>query len=292
MKLKNILFAAILPVGAFLASCGGGTDDAKPKPTVTLQSGAGFTSGNVDKYYDSSVKIGIRAFSNDKTLSGVKITLSTNGGTAGTIWDSTFSSKTLNYDRNYVVKGSVGDVLTIAVIATDKNGEVAQTSFNISVIPATVSLSNVANQQVYNVLAPGGSFGAYDLFNSGGVASASTETLKDLKDMTATSGPNIAVFTKTWGSGNGTKFVKVSSNDWANATSSDYIWQLWKTNGASATLTSGVLAKDDVILVKTGQVLAFNIYIIKITQVFETPVPASGGDNNDYIKFDYKGLTK
>ncbi len=285
MKLRNILFAAILPVGAFLASCGGGTEDPKPKPTITLQSGAGFTAASQDSYFDSTLKFGIRSFSNDEKLASVSVTISTNGSTPATLWDTTFSSKTLNYDYKYQVKGGVGDAQVITFTAVDKNGEKATTSVTISLIPGTVSLATVSGQQVNNIIGMG--LGAYDLYSSVNVAAASAETTKDLKDMTVSTGPNAGVFPKTWTSGNGSKFVKVTANDWNNATSSDYLWNLWKTNASSATTTSPVLAKDDILLVKTGQSLAFNIYILKITQVNVT-----AADNNDFIMFDYKGDTK
>lgn len=279
MKLRNILLAAALPVSAFLASCGGDDVKTAPKPTMTLQSGAGFTATNKDSYFDSSVKVGLRAFSNDEKLTSVSIKISTNGSTPATLWDSTFSSKTLNYDYTYKVAGGVGDVQVLTFTAVDKNGESASTTLTVSILPASNSLGLTAGQQVFNVIGAG--LGAYDLNASQNVAAASTETKKDLKDMTPASG----IFPKTWTSGNGTKFVKVTANDWNNATSTDYLWNLWKSSGASAITTTPVLVANEIWLVKTGQALAFNIYLLKITEVKET-----SADNNDYIKFDYKGL--
>lgn len=292
MKLKHILLAAVVPAVAFLASCGGSDEKVVPAPTCTFQTGSGYTSSDVTSFYDSTVKIGVRAFSNDQSLTGVKITLSTNGAAAGSILDSVLSVKTCNFDYTYKVKGGVGDKQLLTVTATDKNGKTASASLTITINPALVAIVGVSAQKVYNVLAPSGFFGAYDLYGSVGVASASTETSKDLKDLTVATGPNAAVFTKSWGSGNGSKFIKVTANDWNNATNSDAIWQLWQTNGASATTTVTNIANNDVIVVKTGQAISFNLYIIKITDVHETPTPANGGDNNDYIQFDYKGVTQ
>lgn len=285
MKFRHILLALTIPAAAFLASCG---DDVaeKPKPTVSFQTGAGYTAANVSTYFDSTLKIGIRAFSNDKKLVAAKITLATNGGTAGTIWDTTFSNKTLNHDRLYKVAGGVGDNIALTVTVTDDNGTTASTSFTIEIIPATVAISSTSGQQVWNLI--GSKPGAYDLYASGNVSAGGIEGLKDLKDMTVSTGANAGVFPKSWTSGNGGLFVKVTSNDWNNATSSDYLWQLWKTKKTTAGNTVTSIAKDDIILVKTGQAIPFNLYLIKITEIFETAV----GDNNDYIKFDYKGLTK
>lgn len=281
MKLKNILFVAAAAGLAVLASCGGDSKSS-PKPTVTFQSGASYTSANIDAYFDTTLTIGIRTFSNDNSLTGVKVTLSTNGATAGTIWDTVFSSKTLNYDFKYKVVGSVGDVQTLTVISTDKNGQTASAGIVISIVPTTVAIVTQSGQQCWNV--QGLNEGAYDLYSAVTVPKAGLEASKDLKDLT----PSTAVFSKSWGSGNGAKFVRVSSNDWANATSSDYLWNLWKNNGASATTSITAITTGDVILVKTGQAIPFNIYILHVTQVYDDGTAT----NNDFVKFDYKGLTK
>jgi hypothetical protein len=59
----------------------------------------------------------------------------------------------------------------------------------------------------------------------------------------------------------------------------------WKKVSATSTATISNIAKDEYILVKTGQVgVDFDIYILKITAVVD------GSGNNDYIEFTYKGL--
>jgi hypothetical protein len=53
----------------------------------------------------------------------------------------------------------------------------------------------------------------------------------------------------------------------------------------TATYTN--LTKDDVILVRSGQVLDFNLFILKITGVTDLPAV---GNNNDFAQFDFKGV--
>ena len=123
MNFKNILLAVSIPALAFLVACGGET--TAPKPNVTFQTGAGFTFQNINVRFDSILKIGIRATTKDKKLAGVKITISTNGASAGTIWDTAISSASLDYDYKYQVKGGAGDVQTLTVVVTDDNKETA-----------------------------------------------------------------------------------------------------------------------------------------------------------------------
>ena len=55
----------------------------------------------------------------------------------------------------------------------------------------------------------------------------------------------------------------------------------------TATITG--LAKDDVILVRSGQDITFNLFIVKITAVVDLPAI---GNHNDYYQFDYRGILK
>lgn len=279
MKFTKILFAAALPAIAFLASCGGEDDTTKPKPTLTFKTGAGYTSGNATASVDSNLKIGIIGVTADKKLKSAKIELSTNGGANAKLWDTTISVGTFNYDYNFKVAGSVADNLKLTFTVTDDNGESASTSLTVEVLPPTVAIGLQQNQYVYNII--GAEKGAYDLATSAPKGVADPETVKDLKDMTTVS---VGGFSKAWTSGNGTKFVRVDASDWDNSTSSNYLYNLWKNKASTATTSITNLALNDVILVKTGQPVDFNIYIIKVTEVKETT-----SDNLDYIKFSYKG---
>lgn len=281
MKLKNILFAMAIPGLAFLAACG--DDETKaPAPNITFQTGAGYTFQNINVQFDSVLKIGIRAKSNDKKLASVKVTLSTNGAAAGTIWDTAISTATFDYDYIYQVKGGTGDVQTLSIVAVDDNGESASQSINITIKPALNPLKQTGGQRVWNILGPVGQKGAYDLNAITGRASNESESLKDLKDLTVVAGGGI--FSESWGSGNGTKFARVTANDWNTATNTEALFDLWETKAATATSTITDINVGDYIVCKTGQNVSFNIYLIRIDAVVNTP---AAGDNNDYIEFTY-----
>ncbi len=281
MKMKHVLFALALPALALLTSCDGGSDpDAAPKPTLSFQTGAGFTFADAQAGVDDILKIGVIAKSNDSKLSKITINLSTNGGTPGIIFDTTVNANSANFTYNYKVQGGVADILKLTVIANDANGTTAEQSLSIEITPATVAIGLQQNQQVYNLQSPAGYNGAYDLTKSAGKFTADKPTEKDIIDGT----PSSAVFSKSWTTGNGSKFVKVSANDYNLATSSSFIYNLWKTNAANAASTVTDIKMGDVILVKSGQSVPFGLYIIKVTEVKET-----ASDNLDYIKFEYKG---
>lgn len=281
MKMKHILFALAIPALAFLTACGGDSDeDSAPKPTLSFQTGAGFTFQDAQASVNDILKIGIIAKSNDSKLSKISIKLSTNGGTAGVIFDTTINSNSATFNYNYEVLGSVSDVLKMTVTANDANGTSAEQSLTIEVVPPLVPIGKQQNQQVYNLQSPAAYNGAYDLTKSTAKFSADKPTEKDIVDGT----PASAVFSKSWGTLNGSKFVKVSANDYNLATTTTFIYNLWKANAANAATTVTDIKVGDVILVKSGQSVPFGIYIIKITEVKETP-----SDNLDYIKFEYQG---
>lgn len=283
MKFKHVLFAMAIPALAILSSCGGDTGTEKPKPTLNFETGTGYTSSAALASVDSLLKIGIRASSSDQKLKAVKVTISTNGGTALTYWDTAINTKIFNYDLKYKVAGSVADMLTMTVTATDDNGETVSKTLSIEIAPATVAIGRQQGFKVYNII--GASPGAFDLNTSANKTTSDPATVKDLIDMTVSTGANAGVFSKSWTSGNGTKYVKVTADDYNNATSSNFLYNLWKSKSSTATTTVSNLATGDVILVKTGQAIRFNIYIIKVTAVNATPV----GDNSDYVEFEYKG---
>jgi len=281
MKILHVLFALAIPALAFLSSCGGGSDpDAAPKPTLSFQTGSGFTFDDAQAGVDDILKIGVIAKSNDSKLNKVTINLSTNGGTPGVIFDTTVNANGATFTYNFKVQGSVTDVLKLTVTASDANGTTAEQSLSIEITPATVAIGLQQNQYIYNLQSPAGYNGAYDLTKSSAKYSNDNRTEKDIIDGT----PSSAVFSKSWTTGNGSKFVKVSANDYNLSTSSTFIYNLWKTNAANATATATDLKLGDVILVKSGQSVPFGLYIVKITEVKETTT-----DNLDYIRFEYKG---
>ena len=104
----------------------------------------------------------------------------------------------------------------------------------------------------------------------------------DLLDLT----PSTAEFSKSWGSGHGTSmFARVTATVFTNASTTTGLEEEWDKVAATATSTIEDIETGDYILVKTGQAdVSFDIFIIKVTAVEETP-----SDNFDYIEFSYKG---
>ncbi|MBL7812172.1 MAG: hypothetical protein JNL57_08110 [Bacteroidetes bacterium] len=278
-KFQHILMALAVPAIALLAACGDDGTTSAPKPTLTFQTGAGFTFSAAQAQVDSVMTIGMIATSNDKKLKMIQVKLSTNGGTAGVVKDTITSAKTITWVYKYKVQGTVGDVLTLTALVTDDNGETASQSFNIEIVPPQAPVKLVQNQQVWNLQGP--NKGAYDLNLEAEVGAGQPPLTKDLLDKTTSTAP--ITFSKAWTSGNGTtKFVRVTKNDWDNTTNSNYLWNLYKTNAANTTTSISNLALGDYILVKTGQSVPFSIYIIRVDEVKDTP-----SDNNDYVKFSF-----
>ena len=277
--MKHILFALAIPALAFLTACGGDSgEDSAPKPTLSFQTGPGYTFSNAKASVDSVLNIGIIAKSNDSKLSRITISLSTNGGTPGVIFDTTITSNSATFNYPYKVKGTVGDALKLTVKATDANGTATEQSLNIEISVPVFFVDGPTNQFVWNL--QGAKEGAYDLRNGLNKTLADAPGDKDIIDGT----PSTAVFSKSWTSGNGSNFVKVSTNDWNLATNSTFLYDLWKANAANAKPTVTDIKTGDIIMVKSGQSIPFSFYIIKITEVKETAT-----DNLDYIKFDYRG---
>ena len=153
----------------------------------------------------------------------------------------------------------------------------------VTVIPPTAPLQGFQTQLVYNSNNTGFEI-AYDLNKGVGLLKNAAATQKDLMDMSTSA---MAQFSKIWGSDNQSKFVKVTSNDFTNASTTTFLYTLWKANSATATAQTSVLAVGDVYLVKSGQDLPFNLYIIKVTKIQDI---AKIGNHNDYVEFSYKKI--
>ena len=274
--------AMAVPTLAFLASCGG--ESANPSPSISLTAGAGLVSADINIQSDSILKFSVAATAGSENLSKITVTSSKNGAAATTLQDTSVSGKTANYVLSKMIAGSVGDVIKVLFTATDANGKTAETAVNITVVPATVPLVGFQNQKVWNTLNL--NYGnAYDL--DAGVEilpSVLDKTKKDLLDMTVTGD---AQFSKTWSSGNGGKFVKVTTSDYTNATTTTYLYNLWKANSAAAVDKVTGIANGDVYLLKSGQNLPFNLYIIKVTNIQDLP---DAGNHNDFIEFSYRKI--
>jgi len=281
MKIKHLLLALALPVVAFLGSCGGDSKD--PKPSISLTAGAKYVSGDISVMSDSLLLFSVSATSGSGNLSGISANYSINGAATKTFFDSSVSGNAVNFVIKTRLAGSVDDVVVFNFIAKDANGQSSTKSIKIMVIPPTAPLLGFQTQLIYNANNTGFE-SAYDLNKGVPLLKSASATQKDLMDMSTSA---MAQFSKIWGSDNKGKFVKVTANDFTNANTTTYLYNLWKANSAAATAQTAVLAPGDVYLVKTGQDLPFNLYIIKVTKIQDLPAI---GNHNDYIEFSYKKI--
>jgi hypothetical protein len=281
MKLKHLLLALTLPVVAFLGSCGGDSND--PKPSISLTAGAKFVSGDISVMSDSLLSFSVSATSGSGALSNITANYSINGKTAVMIKDTSVAGNAVAFVIKNRLSGSVDDVVTYNFIAKDANGQTATVSVKITVIPPTAPLVGFANQLVYNALNVGFE-NSYDLNKGVPLKTNDNATRKDLLDKTAT---GASQFAKIWGSDNNSKFLKVTANDYTNASTTTSLYNLWKANSAAAVAQTAPLAVGDVYLVKSGQDLPFGLYIIKVTKIQDLPAI---GNHNDYVEFGYKKI--
>jgi hypothetical protein len=281
MKLKHLLLALTLPVVAFLGSCGGDSND--PKPSISLTAGAKFVSSDISVMSDSMLSFSISATSGSGALSNITANYSINGKPSVMIKDTSVAGNAVAFVIKNRLAASVDDVVTYNFIAKDANGQTATVSVKITVIPPTAPLVGFSNQLVYNARNTGFE-NAYDLNKGVGLLTNSSATLKDLMDKTTST---MDQFSKIWGSDNNSKFLKVSANDFTNASTTTYLYNLWKANSATAIATTGTLAVNDVYIVKSGQDLPFGLYIIKVTKIQDL---TAAGNHNDYVEFSYKKI--
>jgi hypothetical protein len=281
MKLKHLLLALTLPVVAFLGSCGGDSND--PKPSISLTAGTKFVSSDISVMSDSMLSFSVSATSGSGALSNITANYSINGKPSVMIKDTSVTGNAVAFVIKNRLAASVDDVVTYNFIAKDANGQTATASVKITVIPPTAPLVGFANQLVYNARNTGFE-NSYDLNKGVGLLTNSSATLKDLMDKTTST---MDQFSKIWGSDNNSKFLKVSANDFTNASTTTYLYNLWKANGATAVATTATLAVNDVYIVKSGQDLPFGLYIIKVTKIQDL---TAAGNHNDYVEFSYKKI--
>ena len=218
MKLRIITLALALPILAFLGSCG--TEEA-PKPSISLQSD-GITA-NQDVIVGTAIKFSVKATAGSTAMKNIVITASF-GGKTQTIVDTALTTKDVAFVRNLKAVGSPGDDVKYTFTANDANGESASTSVTLSVLPIQGSLDGQSGFQVYNA-ASAGMYTAFDLSTAQPLLPGGALTNKDILDATLSSAQQ---WSKTWKSGNGSTFVKVTANDWNNASSTSYLFNLWK----------------------------------------------------------------
>ncbi len=281
MKLKQILFSLSVASLAFLASCG--EDSSTPKPTISLNAGAGYVSKDGDVNAASLITFNISANAGSDALKNIVITCAMSNGSVKTLLDTSLTAKSNTFTKTIVAQGGVGDAIAYTFTANDANGQSASTKITTTVIPIETALDGVSGQQVYNATSVGMPV-AYNLPLSTAITTG-VAGVKDILDKTTTGSSQ---WTKVWGSGNGSKFVKITTNDYNNAEGTGYVYSLWKAYGSTAK-DQVTLADGDCYLVKSGQDIPFGLFVVKITALVDLP---AAGNNNDYAQFDYKGIIK
>ena len=280
MKLNSWMMLLPVAAMAFLSSCGGDEDDA-PKPTATLTiTGDKITGTEVE--VSSDILVTATASAGSESLKSVTFTVKINGGNAITVLDTAVTSKSFNVSFPTKALGSTGDDVVYTITANDANGSSESKSVTLSVIPKLNGLDGGANQIVYNANAQSQDI-AYDLVAGFSLPKGSAPIDQDILDATRATE---AQWAKKWTSGNGTKFIKVATNDWNNASSTTYLFNLYKANKDKMTADI-TFAEGDVILAKSTQAVDFNIYLIQITKMTDLPAV---GNNNDFVQFSTKGI--
>ena len=274
----------------FFGSCQPSGSDSPTR--ISLENGPGLISANTTAMADSLLTFSISASAMMAmdfagTIQKISASYSINGKSAVPILDSTISSSSsLSILFQHRLVGNVADVVKYTFVATEVNGNSAKTSVEITVNPTPAPLKIITENFVYNTLESWYEC-AFDLSKGVGLTKYDTLVSKDLMDKTIAGPLGDAQFSKKWGSGNFTRFVKISSNDYVNAKTTNDLYDLWNLNGIFATLQTATLAKGDVYLVKSGQDLPFNLYIIAITEIQDI---TNIGNNLDYVKFNYKKI--
>jgi hypothetical protein len=284
-KLTFLAFLMVALVGAvMISSCGGEGDDTPEPigPTLQFLGGAEYVSSDVELTAETPFAVGIRG-THTENIEKLRVSVSINGANAGTLFDSSFKTKSLDYVFNHET-GPAAQTEKYTFTLTDKNG--VETSRSITITntgsggAVLKEFADGANGfKVWNVRGP--NLGAFDLVANGPQASADPPTGKDIQDSVAQSdfsGSTIN-WPARWTSRNGTTFKKVtvSYESVINEGSLESAW----TNGGTETSVLQAIKVGDVYIAKLRG--GSDYVIINITEVVNTP-----SDNLDYIAFKYK----
>lgn len=141
MKKLTILALFAIAASVFMVSCKGGDDDdttAKPKPTITWKTTAGFTFQNANVEAGKTIDFGVLATSaSGQKITKLSVSVSVNGSPAGVLWDSTLSSTSISKDWTGVNVGTLaGAKMLVTATVTQNDGESSSVSFTITVTPS------------------------------------------------------------------------------------------------------------------------------------------------------------
>jgi len=274
---------------AFLASCGDKTSSSStPKPTISLKAGAGYVASNATINMGSVITFNVLATAGSDAMKNIVITAKLANGSIKTLLDTALITKNIDFTKSIESQGAVGDEVTYTFTANDNNGQSASIFIKTTTIPQDLPLDGVADQKVYNALAVGFN-SAYNLEDAQALTAGTPDFVPGKKDILDKTTTGAAQWANTWGSGNGSKFVKCTSDDYNNAAATTYLYNLWVAGKSKATDQISGMKVGDVYLVKSGQsTVTFGLYLLNITAVVDLP---AAGNQNDYIVFDYKKFT-
>lgn len=198
---------------SFLTSCDSTSDDPSDiAPLLTVTTSA---SGDVEA--GTPVTVEINAGQNPTTKKDLKTLLITTPGP-----DTTVTINAPTFAANFTITApAVGQSHTYTFKLTDKGDGVAEKSFTLTGVSGTTG-TTFGTEVVGAFFHIGGSLqGAYDLVNETTVAASGAEASKDMKNTDLAGDP----FSGSWqaGTGNGTRYVKANSFNYATGTVEDAI---------------------------------------------------------------------
>lgn len=288
MKLRNIILSLSIASMAFLASCGDSSSSSStPKPTISLKSVSNYNSTTGTVSMGSVITVNVIATAGSDAMKNIVITAKLANGSIKTLLDTALITKNIDFTKSIASQGGVGDVVEYTFTANDNNGQSALTQLKTTIIPEDLPLDGVADQKVYNALAVGFN-SAYNLETGQALTAGTPQFIPGVKDIMDKTPTGAAQWANIWGTGNGSKFVKCTSDDYNNAAATTYLYNLWTNGKSKATDQISGMKVGDVYLVKTGQSVTFGLYLLNITAVVDLP---AAGNQNDYIVFDYKKFT-
>jgi len=281
MNMKKVKFLALMFLaGATLFTSCKKDEETVAAPTISVTNNK--TAYSVTATADTTIIFNVTvAAEGEIDLFTIKKTV---GSTTTSYGSPTgFSGKT-SYTYNFEQIFTATDTypISFAFKVTDKEGQDASITVTVSKINGssgtTLAYENTS-AILYNLMAPTGYLGAWDLVNNVGVASSGSETSKDMANK-STSGTGWIPGWST-GTGNTTAFVKDNSLTYATATLED-ITAAYTSGSSSITITPTV---GDIYVAKLRG--ASNYALIKVTAINTT-----ASDNLDNITFTYKKLAQ
>jgi hypothetical protein len=214
-------------------------------------------------------------------MKSFKVTLSTDGGVALPIVDSSINTENLTYEITDSAAKTVNVTKKYTFMVADKDG--LSTSKSITVTSKAVDLIELTQDvggnpfRVWNVKGP--KSGAYDLLLGNNLTVNDPIGDKDIVDSTANT--ELSAWPARWVCLNTTIFKKVTSKTFGSITTPADLDAAWASSGVEMNLYKGV-KKNDVFIFKLRNNAA-NLVLVGITNVVVTTV-----DNNDYVEFIYK----